>query len=88
MFTHYEDTKGNAKCRNWGVLGITGPQSHWQHNHLIEHIRLSIQRQKWLCLTYPTYVWHRCMGLSRSNFAVIFGIRALQSPGYCVALFT
>jgi len=20
-FTHYEDIKGNAKCRNWGVLG-------------------------------------------------------------------
>jgi len=21
MFTHYEDMKGNAKCRNWGGLG-------------------------------------------------------------------
>jgi len=20
MFTHYEDVKGNAKCRNWGGL--------------------------------------------------------------------
>jgi len=23
-FTHHEDMKGNAKCRNWGGLGITG----------------------------------------------------------------
>jgi len=22
MFTHYEDIKGNAKCRNWGVWGL------------------------------------------------------------------
>jgi len=21
IFTHYEDTKGNAKCRNWGGFG-------------------------------------------------------------------
>jgi len=21
MFTHYEDMKGNRKCRNWGGLG-------------------------------------------------------------------
>jgi len=21
MFTHYKDTKDNAKCRNWGRLG-------------------------------------------------------------------
>jgi len=24
MFTHYEDMKGNAKCRNWGDMGIRG----------------------------------------------------------------
>jgi len=22
MFTHYEDMKGNTKCRNWGGLGV------------------------------------------------------------------
>jgi len=22
MFTHYEDMKGNTKCRNWVVLGV------------------------------------------------------------------
>jgi len=22
VFAHYEDTKGNAKCRNWGGLGV------------------------------------------------------------------
>jgi len=34
IFTHYEDTEGNAKCRNWngfGRLGVT--QGHRQHNH-------------------------------------------------------
>jgi len=24
MFTHYEDTKGNAQCRNWDDLGVRG----------------------------------------------------------------
>jgi len=24
IFTHYEDMKGDAKCRNWGRLGVTG----------------------------------------------------------------
>jgi len=23
-FTHYEDMKGNKKCRNWGSLGVRG----------------------------------------------------------------
>ena len=26
MFTHYEDVKGNAKCRNWGGLGLGSPK--------------------------------------------------------------
>ena len=24
MVTHYEDMKGNAKCRIWGALGVGG----------------------------------------------------------------
>jgi len=24
MLTHYEDIKGNAKCRNWRGLGVYG----------------------------------------------------------------
>jgi len=24
MFTHYEDMKGDAKCRNWGDVGVKG----------------------------------------------------------------
>jgi len=24
MFTHYEDMKGNAKCRIWSGLGVSG----------------------------------------------------------------
>jgi len=40
MLTHYEDIKGNEKCKNWGVwgewLGVT--QGHRKHRHLIECI--------------------------------------------------
>jgi len=25
MFSHYKDMKGNAKCRNWGGLGLGSP---------------------------------------------------------------
>jgi len=44
MVTHYEDMKGDEKCKNWGGwkggLGVT--QGHKQHSHSIEHIQLSI----------------------------------------------
>jgi len=39
-FTHYEDMKGNTKCRNgvgFGRLGVT--QGHWKLNHSIEYIQ-------------------------------------------------
>jgi len=40
LYVHYEDTKGNAKCRNLGGLVWLGViQGHWQHNHSTEHIR-------------------------------------------------
>jgi len=38
MFTHYEDMKGNAKCRNWGGLGLGFTQGQRQCHHLIEHL--------------------------------------------------
>jgi len=41
MFIQYEDTKGNAKCRNWrgfGWLEVT--KDYRQHNHSIERILL------------------------------------------------
>jgi len=44
MFTHYEDTKGNEKCKKlgwFGELGVT--QGHQQHSHFIKHIRLPIR---------------------------------------------
>jgi len=43
-FILYKDTKGNAKCRNWGSVGRLGvTQDHWQHNHSIECILFPIQ---------------------------------------------
>jgi len=27
MLTHYEDMKGDEKCKNWGVLGVRGHPS-------------------------------------------------------------
>jgi len=43
-YAHYEEMKGNTKCRNWDVfwrLGVT--QGHRQCNRLIEHILFPIQ---------------------------------------------
>jgi len=56
-FTHYEDTKGNAKCRNWGGggfrrLGVM--QGHQQRIHLMERVR------------FPT--WLKTMRLSCTVF--------------------
>jgi len=52
MFTHYEDMKGDEKCKNWGGLGVNGhprsletspfDRSHMtSYSTLIETIRLS-----------------------------------------------
>jgi len=38
MFIHYEDTKGHAKCRNWGGLGVDDPQDYRQHKRSIQRI--------------------------------------------------
>jgi len=43
MFTHYEDMKGNKKCKNWVVWGLGVTQGHRKHSHSIEHIRLPIR---------------------------------------------
>ena len=50
LLTHYEDMKGDEKCKNWGVLGGLGvTQGHWKHHRermtfystLVETIRQS-----------------------------------------------
>jgi len=44
-FTHYEDVKGNANCRNFGSFGMLVTQGHRQHNHSIECIQFPVQLQ-------------------------------------------
>jgi len=42
-FTHYEDMKGNAECRNWsGLWWLRVTQGHQQHNHMRGRIRFPI----------------------------------------------
>jgi len=42
-FTHYEDTKGNTKCRNWSDFGrLWFTQGHRQHHHSIERTQFPI----------------------------------------------
>ena len=41
-FTHYEDIKGDEKCRNWGGCGLRVTQGHRQHSHSIENLRLQL----------------------------------------------
>jgi len=41
--THYTDMKGDEKCKNWVIWGLGVTQSHQQHSHSIEHIRLPIR---------------------------------------------
>ena len=55
MFTHYEDTKGNAKCRKWsgfGRLGVT--QGHRQHKRSIKCILFPIQLNR----NYASILYH------------------------------
>ena len=98
-YSHCEDMKSGAKCTNWGSLGRLGViQSHWQchcstsYSTLIETMRLSctvLEIQPVICqkspmLTHATCIWRPHRGWTRSNFVKIFGIRKLESLGYCV----
>jgi len=98
-YSHCEDMKSGAKCTNWGSLGQLGViQSHWQchcstsYSTLIETMRLSctvLEIQPVICqkspmLTHPTCIWRPHRGWTRSNIVKIFGIRKLESLGYCV----
>ena len=42
-FIHCEDMNGNAKCKNWGGLGLGVTQGHYQCHHSIKHIQLPVQ---------------------------------------------
>jgi len=43
MFIHYEDIKGDEKCKNWGSWGVRGHLRSLKHSHSIEHIWLPIR---------------------------------------------
>jgi len=65
------------------------------YSTLMETTRLSctvfelyrVFRRKCRILTHPTCICRPCRGWSRSNFAVNFGVRKLESRGYRAALF-
>jgi len=38
MLSHYEDVKGNTKCRILGGLALNVTQDNWQYHHTIERI--------------------------------------------------
>jgi len=65
------------------------------YSTLIETMRISCTvfelqrffRRKWSILTQPTCICRPRRGWSRSNFAVNFGVRKLESRGYRAALF-
>jgi len=40
MFTHYEDMKGDEKCKHWYGLGegVRVTQGHRKHHHLLDRM--------------------------------------------------
>jgi len=82
-FTHYEDMKGNAKCRIWGGFQVMGhPRSlamspfdsaHMiSYSTLVETTRLSVPFSSYSELFV---IWRSRWGRHRSNFAETFGVR-------------
>jgi len=56
IFTHYEYMKGNAKCKNWGGLGVMGhPRSpaitQFDRSHMTSYSTLI----KTTCLSYIVF---------------------------------
>jgi len=100
-FTRYGDMKVVEKCTKWGGLwwlGVTQglskspfDRAHMtSYSSLIETMCLSrtiFETRQVICrnsstLPYTTSIW-----CPRSNFKKIFGIKKVESLGYCVALF-
>jgi len=53
-FIHYEDTKGNAKCRNWDGFGRLGAtKGHRRHNNWAEAMKCALLESRHFPLT-PT----------------------------------
>ena len=91
------------KCRKWGSLGrLGGTEGYGQCHHSIERIRLPIRMHASILYRFrdiagylskvadfdPTHL-HLAppYGVTRSNFAEIFGFRKLESLDYRVVLF-
>jgi len=53
MFTHYEDMKGDEKCKKWGWFGVLGvTQGHRKHRHLISYNFLFDFNRNYACILY------------------------------------
>jgi len=106
MFAHYEDIKGDEKCKNWGGLGSYGSPKvikniaiwYSTHDFLFDFNRnyASILYGFRVITLFSSKVAHfnphhldlsPRRGWSRSNFAVNYGIRKLESNGYRMAIF-
>jgi len=87
-----------TNCKNWGgfpkvIDNITIRQStydflfNFNRNYVSILYHFRVIREKWLILTYPTCIWRARRGRCCSTFAMIYGIRKVESPSYRVALF-
>jgi len=89
MFSLYEDMKANEKCQNWGALGVMG------HPRLSEtspfdraYMTSYLTNRNYASILYRFRVIARFFVESgefnppnlRWNFAMMFGVRKLDSP--------
>jgi len=74
VFTHYEDTKGNAKCRNWDGFGRLEtmhfvPSS--SYSALFENItRVRLFSNNSVCITFTVVEWQRENTIKLMNVSV------------------
>jgi len=77
---------------NCGILPISRFSWNNSFNHCVagpkyQHCTDDKSQLLHMHLTYPTCISHLRCRWPRSSFAKIFGVRKLESLGYCVALF-
>ena len=98
-FTHCEDMKGDKICKNWGGLGVRGhprslETSPFDRVHMTSYSTILYRfwviarfSSKVTNFTHLTCTCRPRRGWSRSNFAMIFGIKKLESWRYRAALY-
>jgi len=84
VFTHYEDMKQNAKCRNWGGLGVKVTQYYQQCHHSFDRAHMTSYSTN---RNYASILYHFRVIASYLSKVTHFNLPLYLAPPLWVILF-